>query len=67
VRYEVRVTNRAGRFEIERDEPLAVGDRISAGSMVYKVVRLLPGSGGFDAVVEVEWVMGPAQGLGRAP
>jgi hypothetical protein len=54
VRYEVRVTNRAGRFEIERDEPLAVGDRISAGSMVYKVVRLLPGSGEFDAVVEVE-------------
>jgi hypothetical protein len=40
MRYDVRVAD-GGRFELERDEPLAAGEILRRGSMVYKVLRVL--------------------------
>jgi hypothetical protein len=64
VRYDVRVQD-GGRFELERDEPLVEGEVLGQGSMVYKVLRVLPGEGGFDSIAVVELMAGPAQGIGR--
>jgi hypothetical protein len=64
MRYEVRLKNpngRESRFELERDEELKAGDTIGQGTMIYKVVRILPDSDESDAVVEAEWLAGPAQ------
>jgi hypothetical protein len=44
VRYEVRVVSDESQFEIERDEPPVEGEAIAPGSMVYKVLRVLPRS-----------------------
>ena len=61
VHYDVRILGRAGRFDIERDEPPAKDDLIEAGSMVYKVLSVQPGEGEFDGVIEVEWQAGPGE------
>lgn len=64
MRYEVRVLHPddiESRFELERDEPLAVGDIIIEGSMAYKATSLQPGTGEFDAVIVAEWFAGPAE------
>jgi hypothetical protein len=69
MRYDVRVAPRgdaeASRFELERDEPLKEDDPIHQFSMVYRVVSIRPldpsESDEFDAVIEAEWVAGPAQ------
>jgi hypothetical protein len=37
-------------------------DPIRQFSMVYRVRRVLPGEDDFDAIVEADWVAGPAQG-----
>lgn len=63
--YDVQILGRAGRFDIERDEPPAEGDVIEAGSMVYKVLRVQPCEDEFDGVIEVEWQAGPEK-LGPA-
>jgi hypothetical protein len=66
MRYEVRVTNYDGTstsFELVRDEPLKAGDLINPGTIVYKVRRILPGEGDFDAVAVADWAAGPAQGM----
>lgn len=64
VRYDVRVSD-GSRFELERDEPLAVGDFLQQFSMVYEVKEIRPlsveESDEFDAIAEVEWRAGPAQ------
>jgi hypothetical protein len=67
VRYEVRVVSAASRFEIERDEPRVVGEMLRQFSMAYEVMRILPGEGDFDAVVEVEWRAGPELARVRTP
>jgi hypothetical protein len=54
------------RFEIERDEPLIEGEMLQQFTMVYEVMRVLPGEGGFDAVAEVELRSGPGQVLHTA-
>jgi hypothetical protein len=63
--HDVRVAPHSGgeatRFEPDREEPLKEGDPIRQLSMVYRVKRILPGSDDFDAIVEAEWVAGPAQ------
>jgi hypothetical protein len=69
MRYEVRVAAHgeaeASRFELERDEPLKEDDPITQFSMVYRVKRVQPldpsESDEFDAIIEAEWVAGPAQ------
>jgi hypothetical protein len=60
MRYDVRVED-GGRFELERDEPLAAGEILRQGSMVYKVLRVLAGADGFDAIVVVQLIAGPAE------
>jgi hypothetical protein len=60
VYYEVRVSD-GSRFEIELDEPPIEGGAIDPGSMVYKVLRVLPGEGEFDGIIEVEGRAGPAE------
>lgn len=50
------------RFELKGDEPLKPGDFISTGTMSYIVLRILPdASGQYDAIVEAQWIAGPAQ------
>jgi hypothetical protein len=69
MRYEVRVAPHSGgeatRFELEQDEPLKEDDPIREFSMVYRVKSVQPldpsESNEFDAIVEAEWVAGPAQ------
>jgi hypothetical protein len=69
VRYEVHVPAHgeaeASRFELEQDEPLKEGDPIRQFSMVYRVTRVQPldpsESDEFDAIVEADWVAGPAE------
>ena len=61
MRYEVRVVSDESQFEIERDEPPVEGEAIAPGSMVYKVLRVLPGEGEFDGIIEVEWQAGPTR------
>lgn len=65
---EVRVAAHSGgdatRFELERDNPFAVGDFLPQFNMTYQVTRVLPGNDDYDQVVEAEWRMGPAQ-VGR--
>jgi hypothetical protein len=63
--YDVRVLA-GSHFELERDEPLVEGETLGQGSMIYKVLRLLPAEGAFDAVAVVEWLAGPAE-VGRDP
>jgi hypothetical protein len=62
--YKVRVTNPDGSkssFDFTAGEPLRTGDFINPGTMVYKVVRILPDeSVQYDAVIEAEWAAGPA-------
>ena len=60
MRYDVRVED-GGRFELEQDEPLATGEILRRGSIVYKVLRVLAAAGGFDAIVVVESMAGPAE------
>jgi hypothetical protein len=60
VRYEVRVSD-GSCFEIEREEPPAVGEMLAPFTMVYEVMRVLPGEGDFDAIIKAEWRAGPAQ------
>ena len=60
MRYDVRVED-GGRFELERGELLAAGEILRRGSRVYKVLRVLAGAGGFDAIVVVELMAGPAE------
>jgi hypothetical protein len=60
MRYDVRVED-GGRFELERDEPLAAGEILRRGSMGYKVLRVLGGADGFDAIVVVQLIAGPAE------
>ena len=48
------------RFEFERDEPFKNDDVLSRLTIIYKVLRVLPGNG-YDGVIEVDRVMGPAQ------
>jgi hypothetical protein len=56
------------RFEFERDEPIKSGDVINPGTMIYKVLRVVPDeSDRFDAVIEAEWVTGRPQNLGEDP
>jgi hypothetical protein len=63
--YDVRVTLPGGspsRFEYEHDDALKVGSFFNPGTMVYKVMRILPDeTDRFDAVVEADWMAGPAQ------
>jgi hypothetical protein len=59
MRYEVRHGD--SRFELERDEPLKEGETFTQFTMIYRVQRILPGNGDFDAIVEVEHVGGPGQ------
>lgn len=64
--YEVRVMERPGagesRFEFAQDEPLKPGDFINPGTMVYRVLRILPDeSDQYDAIVEAAWAAGPAE------
>jgi len=69
VRYDIRVAPHSGgqetRFELEQDEPLKEDDPIRQFSMVYRVKRVQPldpsESDEFDAIVEAEWVAGPAE------
>jgi hypothetical protein len=69
MRYDIHVAAHSGgqetRFEYERDERLEVGDSIRQFSMVYRVTRVQPlgpsESDDFDAVIEAEWLAGPAQ------
>jgi hypothetical protein len=64
VRYDVQVSD-GSRFDLERDEPLAVGEMLGQFSMVYEVKAIRPlsveESEEFDAVVDVEWRAGPAE------
>jgi hypothetical protein len=66
MRYDVRVRphsgGQGGRFEHEQDEPLEKGAILNPGGMVYRVVSVLPGEADFDAVIDAEWLAGPAQG-----
>jgi hypothetical protein len=61
VRYEVVTVSDGSRFEFEPDEPLEEGDTFARLTMIYRVVRVLPGGGDFDAVVQVEHVGGPGE------
>ena len=68
MRYDIRVTNTdgsEGRFELEQDEELKVGSPLRQWSMVYEVRLVLSygldESDQFDAVVEADWRLGPAQ------
>jgi hypothetical protein len=69
MRYEVRVAANGGaqesRFELEQDEPLAVGDMLRQFSMVYQVTGIQPlsvdESEDFNAIIHAEWRAGPAQ------
>jgi hypothetical protein len=65
MRYDVRVLGRGSRFELERDEPLVVGEMLQQFTMLYEVQGIRPlstdESEEFDAVAEVEWRAGPAQ------
>lgn len=49
------------RFEIDLAEPPKEGAILNAGTMVYRVLRILPGQRDFPSVIEVEWVAGPGQ------
>lgn len=60
MRYDVRVED-GGRFELERGELLAAGEILRRGSRVYKVLRVLAGAGGFDAIVVFELMAGHAE------
>ena len=60
MRYDVRVED-GGRFELERHEPVAAGEILRRGPTVYKVLRVLAAVGGFDAIVVVELMAGPAE------
>jgi hypothetical protein len=57
--YQIRVRNPEGHFEITRDEAFEPGEVFSQGTMIYKVLRVLPGSDDVAAVVEVERAGGP--------
>ena len=44
--YEVHVVpqgDQEGRFEFDRDEPLSVGNIFTRLTVIYRVLRLLPG------------------------
>jgi hypothetical protein len=63
--YEVHVVpqgDQEGRFEFDRHEPLSVGYIITRLTVIYRVLRVLPGNddGGCYGIVEVERVGGPA-------
>ena len=60
-RHDVHITteNSNARFELERGEPVKVGDLLRHGQLTFVVQRILtPGaheSDRFDAIVEGEW------------
>jgi hypothetical protein len=61
MRYEVRVNGHDGsveRFFISRDVRPRKGDVIEQMTLPYRVLRVLPGTGEVDAVLEAE---GPSQ------
>jgi hypothetical protein len=67
VRYEVRVTGR-GSFEIELEEPPKEGKPLPDESptrqragVSYMVLKVLPGEGRFDGIIEAERIAGPGQ------
>jgi hypothetical protein len=62
MRYQVLVVSDGSRFDVERAEPPREGEAIAPGSMVYRVLRLLPGDEEYDGIIEAEWQAGPAQG-----
>ena len=53
--YEVLVLSDGGeRFTIERDAPLAAGERFSNESEFYRVLAIEPGHGPFVGVIQAE-------------
>jgi hypothetical protein len=69
MRYEVHVAAHSGgqptRFKHKSEDQLKEGDPIQVPGMTYRVMHVRPldpsESDEFDAVVEAEWVAGPAQ------
>jgi hypothetical protein len=59
--YDVVETSSPGqaRFELELDDAPTEGEMIARGTMVFRVVRVLPGFRDFPSVIEVERLAGP--------
>jgi hypothetical protein len=51
------------RFTSERDTPLNDGDEFKYESGSYRVLRIQPGHGPFDGVIQAEWL--GSSGLGQ--
>jgi hypothetical protein len=49
------------RFEIDLHEPPKEGAILDTGTIVYRVLRILPGRRDFPSLMEVERVAGPGQ------